>query len=260
MAIREDEFQLYKEKRNRRLLYGKLWIVGLASILVLILFLCLFAFYFVVRDITVKGTDRYTKEELLEAAEIFVKDNLIVISEKDVEGKIKEAFPYIRSVQVEKDYPDSLILTVTEEYTVFSYEMLGEYFLFNSDLRLMGKFDTFEELLSVRKPIIVEMPLPKSCIVPQYIQLQEACEYIPEIIRLLSGSSLVNEITKIDLSDKFVIKMEFGTDITVEFGDCTMAVEKLNSLYKLIGDQTAFLSGHIDLSDYPNCFHSLTRK
>ncbi len=260
MAVHEDEIRLYKENKARRLFYGRLWIILSASILVLILFLSLFVFYFVVRDITVEGSERYTKEELLAAADISIKDNLFMISENEVESRLKEAFPYIQSVQVKKDYPDAVTLVVTEEYTVFSYEMLGEFFLFNPELRLMGKFDTFEELLTIRTPIVVEMPIPKSCIVPQYIQLQESCSYIPEFIRLLSNSALVQEITKIDLRDRFVIKMEFGSDLTVEFGDCLMAEEKLISLYKLIGNQIELLTGHIDLSDYPNCFHSLTQK
>ena len=260
MTLREEEFQLYKEKRAKRLFYGRLWLFILTAVLIFALFFCLFSFYFVVRDITVEGSERYTKEELLSAAGFDLNDNLIMISEREIESKLKEAFPYVQSVAVKKDYPDAIMLTVTEEYTVFSYEMLGEYFLFNSELRLMGKFDTFEELLAVRTPIIVEMPLPRSCIVPQYIQFSDSCDYVFELVLLISESKLVKSVTKIDLSDKFVIKMEFGSDLTVEFGDFTMAAEKLKSLYNLIGDDSAFWSGHIDMSDYPNCFQSLERK
>lgn len=260
MSVNGEELRLYQEQKARRRVLVRLATLASAIVLLLILFYALFAFYFVVREVTVEGSERYGKDELMQTAGIAYKDNLIVLSSEEIESKIKDAYPYVKSVTVKKSFPDSLTLVIQEEYTVFSYEMLGEYFLFNPELRLMERFTSYEALSAVRKAISVEMPMPKSCIVPQYIQLQEGCEYVTEMIECLSASKLVSEITRLDLRDKFVIRMEVGKGITVEFGDCTMIEEKLFSLYELIGSNSQNLTGSIDMSDYPNCFYHLTPK
>ena len=258
--MQDGDLRLYKEKKARRRLFGRLFIIGLAGVLALTMFLLLAKFYFVVQEITIEGSSRYTEEELLEASGISIKDNMFSLSEADVEETLKLKFPYIKNVTLEKDYPDRVKLIVTEEYTTFSYEMLGEYYLFNHALRVMEKFDTYEELIAVRKPISVKMPLPKSCIAPQYIQLEEGDEYVFSMIETISQSQLINDVTEIDLSDKFVIRLIVNDAITVEFGDYTMAQEKLISLYRLIGSQEEKMKGNVDLSDYPNCFYALTPK
>ena len=260
MTAHGDEFKLYKERRAKRLLYRRLWLITLTALLLLALVAILFSFYFTLKEVTVEGTDRYTVEEISQEAGISMGDNLLLIREKEIESKLKASFPFIKAVKVEKDFPSAVKLIVTEEYTVFSYEMLGEYFLFNRDLHLMGKFDSREGLLEERKSIFVAMPLPKSCIVPQYIQFHDDCSYVLGLISLISDSPLISEITKIDMTDKFFIKMEFGQNISVKFGDMAMAEKKLISLYELIGNQSEFLSGTVDMTDYPNCFYALTQK
>lgn len=256
----EEELKLYKERNAKRRLLKRILIIGLAVLLLLILVLILFRYYFVVREIEITGTDRYSYEELLEKSGIGVKDNIFAVAEKEVEKTLKEAFPYVKSVTLEKDYPDRIMLSVTEEYTTYSYEMLGEYFLFNHELRLMEKFDSLEALQAVRKAIVVKMPLPDSCIVPQYIKLPNRCEYVSELIDTLSQTPLVSEVTELDLSDKYVIRLVLQEEVTVEFGDYTKAEEKFLALYRLLGNEGQKMTGHIDLSDYPNCFYTLKPK
>lgn len=256
----DNDLRLYREKRARKRFYARLFVVILCAVLTLLVTFILVRYYFVVEKIEIEGSERYTVEELLEASGIGVGNNILVLSEDKIEERMKAAFPYIRSVTLEKDYPNTVTLHILEEYTTFSYEMLGEYFLFNHELRLMDKFETFEELSEIRTPIVVKMPLPESCIVPQYIELTETASYIPTLIRTLSDTPLINEVTELDLADKFVIRMVLRDEITVEFGDYTMAQEKFLALYRLLGDLSEKKTGHVDLSDYPNCFYALTPK
>lgn len=260
MSTRDEELKLYQEKKKRRSFYANLYMILASGLLVTVLFLSLFFFYFVVRDISVVGSLHYSEEELLACAGISEKDNIFMVSEDHVEEKLKEAFPYIQSVHIDKDYPDSLKIEIVEEYHLFYYEMIGEYYLFNKDLRLIDRYTSQDELLAAGESISVKIPLPISCIVPQYIQLPESCEYVLDFMKLISQSPLIDEVTQVDISDKFAITLSFRENVSVAFGSYEGAENKLNSLYKLIGGKTQNLTGTVDMSDYPNCFYALEAK
>ena len=254
----EGDIRLYRERRLRRRRL-RLFFIGLLVLAMMFFMIFLISrYYFVVRELSVEGSSRYTDEEVLRAACITVKDSMFSFSEKEVEAKLKEQYPYIASVLLEKDYPDSVKLIVKEEDTTFYFEMMGEYFLFNHELRLMEKFDSHQEMLTVRNPIMVKMPVPKSCIVPQYIQFADGFEYVFALIEELSSSELLACVVEMDLRDKFVIRLQLENDITVEFGDYGEAQEKFLALYRLLTAQNQKMTGTIDFSDYPNCFYALT--
>lgn len=235
----------------------------IAGLFLLLLIILLLAFGFVARRIEVTGVERYTAEEILAACGVEKRDNLIFLSEKAVEDRLKAKFPYIKAVNLKKDYPSDLTIAITEEYTTFYYEAAGEYFLFNHSMRLMEKFDSEEGLTAVRKAVFVKMPLPKSSIVPQYIQMQSEDSYVLTFLEQLSSSeALLERLVSLDLSDKFCLKMVCSGDVEVSLGDYTRMEEKLSALLSLMegalaGKEGAVLTGHVDLSAYPSCFYDL---
>ncbi len=253
----DDNLRRFRQRRERQRFWRKILIPAAAGLLLVLLTVLILAFGFVVRKLEVVGSERYTAEEILEECGIEYGDNLFSLSQKDVEERLKEVFPYIKSVDLKRDYPSSVTLEITEEYTTFCYEAEGEYFLFNHSLRLLEKFDSLEALTAVRPSIYVKIPLPKSCIVPQYIQMRPEDAYLTELIGQLSSSSLVNYVTSCDFSDKFMLKMMCGKGVEVVLGDYTRMEEKFAAVLRLLGDNGESMTGRIDLSDYPRCFYDL---
>ena len=247
----------YQKKQGRRRTLKRLTLPVISSVCLLLLLFTIIRFAFVVKTIEIEGDARYSFEEILSACGFDYGDNMITISQSGVEKKLKAEFPYIKSVTITKEFPSKLVLHITEESNVFAYESQGEFFLFNHEMKLMDRFDTYEALVVNKKAIIVKMPEPKSYIVPQYIQMREDDTYVLQIICALSESRINQYVNEFDMTDPFVLRMNCGKNIQVELGDLTNLEGKFSALYRLIGENGSKMSGNVDLSCYPRCFYAL---
>ena len=68
-----------------------------------------------IKTITVNYSGKkYTKEQILQAANIKAGDNYIMLSPKDVNRKVTEQLPYIGSVELKKQFPDKVLVVPKE--------------------------------------------------------------------------------------------------------------------------------------------------
>lgn len=257
----DDNLRAYRVKRERFRMIRRIGMVTLALSFAVLLLSLILKFGFVVREIRVEGMTDYTAEEIIEHSGVLLGDNIFTVSEEDAEARLKKQFPYIKTVTFEREYPSVLVLKITEEYTTYYYEMEGEYFLFNHSLRLMDKFDSLTALQLVREDSIqVNMPLPTTSIVPQYITFSDESTYVSDVIQALSSSKLGVYVRTLDLSDKFLIRMECGQAVRVDLGDYNNLEGKFATVLRLLGENGDKMTGNIDLTYYPQCFYNLSEE
>ena len=102
----------YNHKRRRgsfSFLYKLLALVLICTAIALALTL-----FFRIRAIQVSGNDRYTREEIIAAAEVKEGDNLFLMNKYNAAERIRKALPYIETVQFRRMLPDGLSIVVTE--------------------------------------------------------------------------------------------------------------------------------------------------
>ena len=102
----------YNHKRRRgsfSFLYKLLAFVLICTAIALALTL-----FFRIRTIQVSGNDRYTREEIIAAAEVKEGDNLFLMNKYNAAERIRKALPYIETVQFRRMLPDGLSIVVTE--------------------------------------------------------------------------------------------------------------------------------------------------
>lgn len=253
----DDNIRRYRQKKGKLRLTASLIMLASALLILVIILVIFINFGFRIKTIDVAGASVYSNEEILSCAGIELNDNILFVSEKNIENTLKEKFPYIRSVYVEKDYPSRIVLNVREEYTTFYFELGGEFFLFNHAMKVIDRFDSEEALLSIRNAINAEMPLVKSCIVSQYMELADGCEYVGDFIRLLSENFPADSVSYIDLTDKYYINMTVSENIEIVIGDFSLLSQKLKACAQLLGENPSSLKGNIDISVYPDCYYDL---
>lgn len=257
----DDNLRAYRLRRERFRMIRRIVMFSLALSFVVVLLIIIMNFGFVVREIRVEGLTDYTAEEIIKHSGVTLGENIFTVSEEEVEARLKKEFPYIKTVKFEKAYPSELVLKITEEYTTYYYEMEGEFFLFNHSLRLMDKFDSLTALKAVREDSIqVNMPLPDSSVVPQYITFSEESEYVSAVIRALSESKLGVYVHTMDLRDKFLLRMECGQAVSVELGDDNNLIGKFSTVLRLLSENGEKKTGTIDLTHYPQCFYNLNEE
>ncbi len=67
-----------------------------------------------IAKIEINGSKEYKDSEIIASAEIDVGDNMITISESALNEKLTTSLPYIESVKIKRELPDTLKITVTE--------------------------------------------------------------------------------------------------------------------------------------------------
>lgn len=99
--------------RRRRGRFGFLYVV-LSFVLILCALVVGSVVFFRADTITVEGNDRYTREEIIAAAQVESGQNLFGINRRGTVERILDTLPYIRKVNIRRDLPDELVITVTE--------------------------------------------------------------------------------------------------------------------------------------------------
>lgn len=104
------------KRRNRRRRRGRasfpLRLLCLA--VVIAAFLSALTMFFRIDMIVVEGNERYTEEQIIEAAGVQKEQNLVLLNKYKVKQSIFDTLPYVETVVINRKYPDALILTVTE--------------------------------------------------------------------------------------------------------------------------------------------------
>ena len=98
-------------------------------------------YFFKITTINIEGNLTYTSDEIINSASIDVGDNLLILSEKDISSKLSKRLPFIDSVKLEKTYPDSLKITVTETKEEICFKTKDKAYSANLDGKILKEYD-----------------------------------------------------------------------------------------------------------------------
>lgn len=218
---------LKSKKAKRRARKGFLAAVFLVLLSVLTI-LCLTVF-FPINEILVEYNSKlYSSKEIIEASDIEIGDNIIMLSSKKIENKISEKLPFIDRVEVKKKF-DKVVLIPKNTSAHFciksdeKYIVLDKNFKVLEEIKNRNKKLTYLKGLSVKKyktGTIVEFKNP------------EKFEYIKTINNVITKYDF--KINEIDIKSKADIKVKINSKFEVLFGTGNMLDEKLAFLVKTI--------------------------
>jgi cell division protein FtsQ len=80
---------------------------------------------FVVRSVTVTGTHLLTPEQVISAADVPLGTPLLSVDAGTVTSRVEAAHPVVASVTVTEDWPDHLVIAVTERVPAIAIRMAG---------------------------------------------------------------------------------------------------------------------------------------
>ncbi len=127
-----------RQIRRRRLIIGFIFFLIVAVIAFAIM--C-FTVLFPIKNITVSGSEIYTKKEIKEACQIKLGDNLFAVSQSKTQAALQKNLPYIDEVEIKRDLPDTLILAVTDAVEYACYNVEGKYFVVSDKGNILAEYD-----------------------------------------------------------------------------------------------------------------------
>lgn len=179
-------------------------------------------------SIEVSGTTRYSSEEIIAASGVKTGENLLHIDAKKAEENVMNAFAFVDKVTVKKNYPTKILIEITEAQNWFALKQDGKTVVISRGGRVLGNISSSG--LVVVKGFEAES-LETGCRLNSAVEAKN--KIIMEIFETAEKVGLKN-ITEVDITDRFSIKITIEDRIVLNIGSSSQLESKLRVGQRLI--------------------------
>lgn len=200
-----------KNKRKKLVISSLLCFVFLCAGIALVL-----TMFFDINTITVSGESAYSAEKIIEASGIKIGDNLIFISKQKANELITTKLPYIGSAEFKRRLPSKLEIIVKKADPVYAAAKDGYYILLDENGKVLetGLEYIGENLILLKTEEIVSAETGKIIT----LNNEKALGKLKEVREACIECGL-SDITAVDLSNIYNIKLEYQGRITLVLGE-----------------------------------------
>lgn len=169
---------------------------------------------FKVDDIQITGTSQYSKKQILTASGLKKGDNLFLAKTKDAKTKLLKELPYLGEVKVKRQFPASIIVSVSQANVCGAIQIKEKYVVIAVDGKALGFSDAFPENcakitgLEIQKAVIGESIVFKSA---------SQQSMMKNVVDALNKNGL-KDITAIDFSSTSKIRVRYQNRILIDLG------------------------------------------
>ena len=200
--------------------------------------------YFSIREISVRGVKELTEKDILAAAKIRMRSNILSINTDAVAKRIS-VNPWVKSVYVGRELPDRLVLKVRERTPVALVKEAGALYLMDVDGFVFKKLSRADEVdLAILSGVDV--------------RAKSASVLVGEALKLLERLSaedqhtFLGEVSEIHVDEVFGLSILTDKGLHLKLGRENFA-GKLNQLQVVLADleKRGLKNGHlfVDLAD-----------
>ena len=93
--------------------------------------------FFKVNQFEVEGNQRYSTEEIAKASGVSKGDNLFLVNKTETARKLLDELAYVRSVNIKRKLPDTLVITVAETDAAAAIQSGKEWWLVNEEGKVL---------------------------------------------------------------------------------------------------------------------------
>lgn len=253
-GMRDKQKKKAKHRTRRRITPGtwKKIMVMAAVILAMIVSMVIF---FRVRTVEVEGNRYYSAQEIIDAASIMDGDNLLTLSRGEIAGNVIAKLPYIKSVRVTRQLPDSVVLRVSEyESTYAVKDTHGDYYLITAAGKVteeLGERDARSHIvveeLTINPPTIGEV-VTLTCAEGKEAEAKMRLSALLQLLQEIENAELSKYVVSVQVPSAYQLSLWYGDRFEVRLGNRDKLAYKLEFLKVVISQQKDYVSGVIDLS------------
>ncbi len=237
-------------KRIKRETLRRILIMG-GIVLAIVLSMIIF---FRVRSVEVQGCGYYSAEEIIAASGTEEGDNLLILSRAEIAGNIMAKCPYVASVQVTRQLPDTVVITVKEfDATYAVRDGDGIYYLITATGKATEQISEAKaaDYIRIHDLTILTPQIGETVSVMAPIGQEVAAEgqmhALTMLLQAIEEGELLKQITSISVPTSFEISLWYEERFLVEIGDTSDLDYKMNYLKKVVSSQKTYATGTIDL-------------
>lgn len=218
--------------RNRRILFGTVAVVVVAAVFAVLSLTVLFN----VSEVKVaKAGKHYQPEQIIEAADVEVGDNMVATNWDRVKEKVEQKLPYVLSLEIKKTASGKITFSVVDDTATLVFKTSKGYALADANCKVLEivKEKPKSEgltLLTVKNRINAD---PGETI--SFSDDGESILY--DTIRTAIKNSGIGNITGIDISDPENIYLEYQNRYRLYLGNSEDIEYKLREAKKIIAEE-----------------------
>lgn len=228
--------------KKRKLILKIIRTIILIGILIGTLIYILLSPLFNIKDVTVTGNNKLSKEEIISLSEIRTEENIFKTSKNDIKNRIKTN-PYVENVKIRRKLPDKVEIIVVERVATYMLPFANSYVYINNQGYML-------EITSQKAnlPIITGFSTPEENLHEGERLLSEDLVKLGEVLQIIESANangIQELITKIDMSNRqdYTIMLEKEKKL-VHMGDVSNLSTKMSYINKIIQDE-AGIEGEI---------------
>lgn len=210
-------------------------IIVLTVFILCLLFLTLALPHFLVKEISVKGADRYDETKLVELSGIQIGEEILTVNLDSAVDAILANCPYVRSVSVTVHLSGKVVLNVTEEKAPMYAKEDGLFVSFSDSFTVLEVKETAEGFSGF---LFVELPVMTSLRAGGRVKFRAEDEWAKKTLltlreRLLHGS-YADKLTEISVQKEREIFYVLNGNCKIILGEVKELDEKDNLLAELL--------------------------
>ena len=231
MAARRSNRKMRRRRRRRLGVLYKL----LSAILIVVAVVLGCSVFFRLESVQVICPEQYSQEEVLAAAEIEENSNLFALNKYRIAKRILDSLPYAEEVNIRRQLPDTLIITVSTCQPAAMLEMQdGSWWLISAKGKALEAFPGQPSLpYAVVRNLQVELPAAGSML--EAAEGEESkLENLLSLLTALEDQGLGEQVQEIDMGQLSQITMEYAERFHVEMPANADHARKLRILQAII--------------------------
>ena len=236
-----------KKKRTGNVNSGNFVYIPVAVLLALFVGVFGVSVFFKVTSIEVIGAVKYSAEQVIAVTGVHIGDNLVFIDRAEAAKRIRTELPYVRDVRIERAYPDTVRLILTESEPMACVMSNGVWWSMDFYGRLLG-----EEQMKPQGLIEVRGITPEEPVAGEKIKVGDSATtrlaYMIEVLTAFEDTTLKESVSMLDVSNIGSITFGYAERFKVNLGNTDDLHYKLQQMQEVIKGLKPSEEGSIDLS------------
>ena len=255
----EEQAKIYsaKNKRAQIRLINRIAYFLIVALVLAGVFYAVVKIFFSVDSIIVNGSSVYSYSEVVGACGYSEGDILFTVSEKDVRSNILRKLPFIYSVDIEKEYPNTLIINVQDEKESFYFEYDNRFFVLTAGLKVLAVFEDKNKLFDTYGDIVfVKIDNVKQVITTKEVVFFEDDSYrrSAKVLASILKSEIYEKLTYADLQDLYDVRFMYDDRIEIVFGSHIDIDKKISHALSVISKYGEKAKGQIYIYDLDEAY------
>jgi cell division protein FtsQ len=226
-----------------------------AVAVVVALMLCI-SIFFKVDKVNVSGTEKYTPWSVMEASGIKKGDQLLTLSKARVSGRIAAALPYVGSIRIEIQLPDTVNIEVTELDVVYAaQDRIGSWWLITAEGKIVeplsnDQSNRYTQLQGIRllEPAVGKQAVAEDPKEDTAVRGSDQLAAALTILQQLEKNGIFGEVDSVNVENPGALGLWYGTQYQVKLGDASRLEYKISCLKSAVEQMEDHRSGVLDIS------------